>query len=191
MLRRQTCLRSANADLQLRALWCLSSTATAQTWQCTTVCASLTIVFADCAPPTPDLAAGASDLCLRALAAAPLLIQLLSSGNPVRCASSTTMLEASRLTTLETRCSFGCVCPIQLFEEQAAFTLGNMAADSPHCRDTVVANGALVPLARLLDTQAGVRRMGGRAGGTGGGTLTARHMNAMVQVRSRCSGRLR
>ena len=46
---------------------------------------------------------------------------------------------------------------IQLFEEQAAFTLGNMAADSPHCRDTVVANGALVPLARLLDTQAGVR----------------------------------
>jgi hypothetical protein len=111
---------------------------------------------ADVAGPWLDLAAGASDLCAKALAAAPLLIHLLASSNPVRrrARPPPTRTQTDGACTHRTRAdAYGHWCVGQVFEEQAAFTLGNMAADSAGCRDTIVANGALMPLARLLDTQ--------------------------------------
>lgn len=38
-----------------------------------------------------------------------------------------------------------------LLQEQAAWGLGNMAADSPQARDTVLAQGIVLPLLALLE----------------------------------------
>ncbi|CAM9777915.1 unnamed protein product [Chrysoparadoxa australica] len=44
-------------------------------------------------------------------------------------------------------------CGNPLLQEQAAWALGNIAGDSPECRALLTANGAILPLTRLLSSQ--------------------------------------